>query len=567
MTGFSMPWRLLAALLVLLLGAASANAQSEPVLGTAGSQSAGQPSLKLRDAGTALQRGSVDAAITLYTEALEDKTLSNDRRATILNDRGVAYSRRQNYKEAIDDFNRAIQLYPEYPAVYNNRGNVLLGLGAVREAIKDFDRALLLAPGYAAAYSNRAGAYMKLGQIEQAIAGYTKAIQLTPTSPAALSGRGRAQLAANRPHGAIRDFTRAVSLDARFGAGYRSRAEAKLSIERYDEAIEDFSRAIAFEPRNADIYALRGQAYLESGNAPSALKDFSTAVELSPNSATALAARGLAFARAEAFDEALNDFARAIELDPRSPKVYAYRAWTYRQQQQPELALKDIERAFKLDANSAEAHWARGEIYEALGRSEVAIADLKRALVLNPQMKDAMRALERMGVSPAAEEPEVANAGYDRWRVRRQGRDFVATSDEFPRLRVTLEMVGKGQPRILDWEVKQPPFAGIGALRFDVGSMDGPKGPEQVENVAILDLQSNTVVAVVVQKQGDSEARWQWEEGKLIVTGADGITDELELRQKPKEPPKRYANDQWNKGWGSESRRKPKTLFDLLFKF
>jgi tetratricopeptide (TPR) repeat protein len=559
--------RLLAALLLLPLGATGAAAQSESTLGAAGgSQSAGQFSLKLRDASMALQRGSVDQAITLYTEALEDKSLPNDRRATILNDRGVAYSRRLNYKEAIDDFNRAIQLYPEYPAVYNNRGNVLLGLGAVREAIKDFDRALLLAPGYAAAYSNRAGAYMKLGQVEQAIAGYTKAIQLTPTSPAALSGRGRAQLAANRPHGAIRDFTRAVSLDARFGAGYRSRAEAKLSIERYDEAIEDFSRAIAFEPRNADIYALRGQAYLESGNAPSALKDFSTAVELSPNSAAALAARGLAYARAETFDEALNDFARAIEIDPRSPKVYAYRAWTYRQQQQPELALKDIERAFKLDANSPEAHWARGEIYEALGRTEVAIADLKRALVLDPQMKDATRALERMGVSPAAEEPEVANAGFERWRVRRQGRDFIATSDEFPRLKVTLEMVGKGQPRILDWEVKQPPFAGIGVLRFDVGTVDGAKGPEHVENVAILDLQSNTVVSVIVQKQGDSEARWQWEEGKLIVTGADGITDELELRQKPKEPPKRYANDPYGKG-GWNSGRKPKTLFDLLFKF
>ena len=113
-----------------------------------------------------------------------DKTLPNDRRATILNDRGVAYSRRQQPKEAIDDFNRAIQLYPEYAAVYNNRGNVLLGLGAVREAIKDFDRALVLAPGYAAAYSNRAGAYMKLGQVELAIADYTKAIALTPpTAP------------------------------------------------------------------------------------------------------------------------------------------------------------------------------------------------------------------------------------------------------------------------------------------------------------------------------------------------------------------------------------------------
>ena len=155
--------RLLAAFLLLPLGAVGAAAQSESTSGSSGAQLP----IKLRDASMALQRGSTDHAITLYTEALDDKSLPNDRRATVLNDRGVAYSRRLNYKEAIDDFNRAIQLYPEYPAVYNNRGNVLLGLGAVREAIKDFDRALLLAPGYAAAYSNRAGAYMKLGQTER----------------------------------------------------------------------------------------------------------------------------------------------------------------------------------------------------------------------------------------------------------------------------------------------------------------------------------------------------------------------------------------------------------------
>jgi tetratricopeptide (TPR) repeat protein len=552
---------LLAALLGLALSAGGVVAQSESAL------------LRVREGGAALVRGNTDQAIAIYTEALDDKTLTNDRRATILNDRGVAYSRHQQPREAIEDFNRAVQLYPEYAAVYNNRGNVLLALGAVKEAIKDFDRALVLAPGYAAAFSNRAGGRMKLGQIDQAIADYSKAIELSPNSPAALSGRGRAQLAANRPHGAIRDFSRAVGIDARFGAGYRSRAEAKLAIERYDEAVEDFSRAIAFEPRNGDLYALRAKAYLEAGNTASALKDFTTAIEISPELASTYAERGLAYAKAEAYEEALNDFSRAIEIDARSPKTYAYRAWTYRQQQQPELGLRDVERAFKLDANSAEAYWVRGEIYESLGRTEVAIADLKRALALNGGLKEATRALERMGVSLIADEPEVPDAGLDSWRVHQQGRQFVATNDELPRLRISLEMVGKGKPRILEWDVKKPPFAGIGVLRFEVGTIDGPSGGEVVEHAAIIDLQTNTVVAVVVQKQGKKEAQWSWDEGKLMVASADGLTDEFQLRQaRPKEvaaaPQKKYASDPWSKMWGFDGKGKSsKTLFDLLFKF
>jgi tetratricopeptide (TPR) repeat protein len=525
--------------------------------------------LKVREAAGALQRGNHDQAVTLYTEVLEDKTLPNDRRATILNDRGVAYSRRLQHKEAIDDFNRAIQLYPEYAAVYNNRGNVLLGLGAVREAVKDFDRAIVLAPGYAAAYSNRASAHMKLGQVERAIADYTRAIELTPSSAAALSGRGRAHLAAHRPHGAIRDFTRAVGFDARFGAAYRSRGEAKMAIERYEEAIEDFSRAIAFEPRNPEIYALRGWAYMEANNAASGIKDFAKAIELNPNTATYYAARGLAYARAEATEDALNDFARAIELEPRAPKAYAYRAWTYRQQ--PELGLKDVERALKLDANSAEALWARGEINETLGRREQMVADLRKAVALDPRLKPATQALERMGMSLAVNEPEVPDAGLDRWRVYQSGRQFVATNEDFPRLKINLEMMGKGQPRVLEWDIKKPPFAGIAVLRFHAGVIEGPKGNEEVEHAVVVDLQSNSVVAVEVQRLGDKLAQWTWDEGRLLVASADGITDEFQLRQgKPKEPPpapvaaaqpKRYSDP-----WGN-SGRKPKTLFDLLFGF
>jgi len=529
---------------------------------TAFAQQSDASMLRVREAAAALVRGNVDQAITIYTEALADKSLPNDRRATILNDRGVAYSRRQQQKEAIEDFNKAIQLYPEYAAVYNNRGNVLLGLGAIREAMKDFDRALLLAPGYAAAYSNRAGASMKLGQIDRAIADYTKAIELTPNSAAALSGRGRAHLAAHRPLGAIRDFTRAVGLDARFSAAYRSRAEAKMAIERYEEAIEDFSRAIAFEPRNVEIYALRGAAYMEADNAASAIKDLAKAIELAPNVAAFYAARGLAYAKAEAYEEALNDLGRAIELEPRSPRAYAYRAWTYRQQQ-AELAVKDVERALKLDDKSAEAYWARGEINEELGRAELAVADLRKALTLDPRLKGANQALQRLGVSVRPADAEVADAGFEQWRVFRSGGQYTATNDEFPRLRVNLEMVGRGQPRILEWDMKKAPFQGIAVLRFHAGVVDGPKGPEEVEQAAVIDLQSGSVVSVEVQRQGEKLAQWTWDDGKLVVASADGITDEFQLRQsKPKEPP-----PQAQPRTAEQRARRPRTLFELLFGF
>jgi tetratricopeptide (TPR) repeat protein len=344
-----------------------------------------------------------------------------------------------------------------------------------------------------------------------------------------------------------------------------------MMTDRYDEAIEDFSRAIAFEARNAELYILRGGAYLAANNAASAVKDFSTAVDLNPRSARAFTGRGFAYAKAQAYEDALNDLGRAIELEPRSPKAFAYRAWTYRQQQ-PELALKDIERALKLDANSAETYWARGEIEEVGGQPALAVADVTKALSLDPRLKEARNALQRLGAAPLADEEEVVEAGLDRWRVFARWPQYVATNDQYPRLKVDIEMLGKGQPRILEWEVKTAPFAGIGVLRCHAGVTEGPRGPEEIEQVAVLDLQSNAVVAVETQRRGAKLGQLTWDAGKLVVASADGTSEELSLRaEKPKEAPapKRVASekDVWSP-WGSTwdaGKKRPKTLFELLF--
>ena len=153
-----------------------------------------------------LVNGDVGKAIATYTDALKD-TGSRQRPAR---DDPKSSRRGQHPPRpdelALEDYNRAVELFPEYPVAYNNRGNLLLSIGQLGEAMKDFDRALLLAPGYAAAYSNRGNAKLKLGKPAEAVADFTKAIELMPASAAPLSGRGLAHLATGKPHAAIRDF-------------------------------------------------------------------------------------------------------------------------------------------------------------------------------------------------------------------------------------------------------------------------------------------------------------------------------------------------------------------------
>ncbi len=494
------------------------------------------PPAKALEAAMALQRGDLDQAVLAYNAALDDTSISNDRRAVLLTERGVASMKRRNFKDALDDFNKAASLYPENAAIYVNRGSLLLLLGQApdqtREAIRDFGRALVLSPSLAAAFGNRGAAHLKLGAHDQAIADFTRAIELQPQNPAALNGRGRARLLAGRTHAAIRDFTRAVTLNPGFAQSYRNRAEAYSRFRQYTEAAEDLSRALAFDARRVDDYIARGRAYLAADNAAAALNDFTKVVELDPNAVDGYIGMGFAKARADATEDALNDLSRAVELDPRSASAYAVRAWIYKKRLQPDLGERDVERALRLEPVKADAFWAQGELNEAAGDKDAAVAAYSRALGLDIHHADALAALSRLGYEPQQPETPLPSAGLEGWRVSAAADQFIATNPNYVALRVPLEMLGTGQPRIVAFERMKAPNAGFGILQFTSGSLPNASGPDLAESAAILDLSANTVIAMPVAKLGTRTATYGWTENKLTISGADGLVEAIILRGK-----------------------------------
>jgi Tfp pilus assembly protein PilF len=64
-------------------------------------------------------------------------------------------------QSAIADYNRAIEIDPDYSQAYARRGWAFLCLDELAKAEADFDRALKLAPGYDYAQSGRAEVYQR----------------------------------------------------------------------------------------------------------------------------------------------------------------------------------------------------------------------------------------------------------------------------------------------------------------------------------------------------------------------------------------------------------------------
>ncbi len=85
--------------------------------------------------------------------------------ATKLSEQGKIKAQQQNYRGAIADFSKAIQLNPNQADFYYQRGLILAELEAQEGAIQDFDAAILLNPNHAWAYFHRAGVAFGFGSV------------------------------------------------------------------------------------------------------------------------------------------------------------------------------------------------------------------------------------------------------------------------------------------------------------------------------------------------------------------------------------------------------------------
>ena len=83
-------------------------------------------------------------------------------------------------KDALQSYNKAIDLNPQYAEAYCNRGIPLQELGKQEEALLSFDKAIHFKPDFAQAYNNRGLVLQDLGRLEEAEAAYRRALELKP---------------------------------------------------------------------------------------------------------------------------------------------------------------------------------------------------------------------------------------------------------------------------------------------------------------------------------------------------------------------------------------------------
>ncbi len=221
------------------------------------------------------QIGIWQNSIRLWSHVIEQRP---DRIYLAYYYRGLAFENTGRPDKAIEDYNAALALDPNFRDAFMSRGTALEKMGRLDRAVENINRAIALGPTYEA-YFNRGIILEKMGLIDGAIADYLSAIALNPS-------RYDAYLAAARSYGkaglfdkAIEYFTKCIAMNPNHADLYNNRGLSFFFIGRDDRALEDFNRAISLDRTLAIAYRNRGNAYLRRGDKMLAVTDFQKACD------------------------------------------------------------------------------------------------------------------------------------------------------------------------------------------------------------------------------------------------------------------------------------------------
>ena len=91
--------------------------------------------------------------------------------------RALAYSLQGQYAEALQDYDEAVRLRPDFDVALNNRAWSLFKMKRLSEAMTDVERALKIAPWSAHAFDTRSHLHQAEGRTRQALQDYILAMR------------------------------------------------------------------------------------------------------------------------------------------------------------------------------------------------------------------------------------------------------------------------------------------------------------------------------------------------------------------------------------------------------
>ena len=197
-----------------------------------------------------------------------------------------------------------------------NLGMVLYNAGRTEEALQHFEKAIQIDPNESGSQNDLGLALAKLGRMHEAVTAYETALRLWPNFAEAHNNLGLALSDMNRPGEAMVHLERALQLKPQLDTVHFNLGNTLIQLGRMEEAVIHFREAIKINPQYAASYANLGTALFRTGWTTEAIRQYETAICLDPQDVKARFNLAVALTQVGRIQDAITRYKEVLRFRP-----------------------------------------------------------------------------------------------------------------------------------------------------------------------------------------------------------------------------------------------------------
>eukprot|EP01138_Halocafeteria_seosinensis_P009260 gb/GECG01009463.1/.p1 GENE.gb/GECG01009463.1/~~gb/GECG01009463.1/.p1 ORF type:complete len:1425 (+),score=241.93 gb/GECG01009463.1/:1-4275(+) len=292
-------------------------------------------------------------------------------KAVDLTNRGMNAEDNGELMAALELFEKAIRLHPEYAWAYEGRASVLFKLGNFKSAKDSFQCALKYDPRNDALYVGIARCLNSMEEHFKAQEYCDKAIALESSNTEAYVQKGRAQKLLGKNKDAIKQFDQALRNDPKCVEAFRGKCQAHLNLQNWSEALANCESALKVDNKVPSVMEEKACIFEKMGELGKALRCYEESVQLDSSRPESLIGQGSVLAQLNKHHDAIKCYDRAIELDKDRSVAYTRKGESLQSLGKMQEAMNCYESALNIDKNDGYAKRMKALCKEKLSKETV----------------------------------------------------------------------------------------------------------------------------------------------------------------------------------------------------
>jgi len=208
-------------------------------------------------------------------------------------DRGLLYVEKAIWEDAIKEFQKAVDLTPDFSEGYNNLGVCLLYTERIDEAVKALNEAVRHFPGWTIALANLGLAYSKAKKTAQATNYYRQAVNKDGKQPQVWEALGELLEADGKTDEASEAYHEAIKHYPRYDLALHRLGMLQARKANFEAAEKHLKLALELNPKLSEAAGVLGAISARRGALGAAQDYFDIAKAMNPETIPPTAARGL----------------------------------------------------------------------------------------------------------------------------------------------------------------------------------------------------------------------------------------------------------------------------------